>query len=835
MAFSLLNRTIPGAPSSTRRREGIRSRIAARRARLWMETLESRLAPASSVWSGASSSLWSDAGNWSSAPATANDLSFPTVATHTTNTNDLTTPSSFGNLALSGGGYDISGNAISLTGSIDSSQASGPNTVSLPITLTSSSTVTVDQSGASLVLGGVVGGTVGLTKTGAGTLDLTAPNTYTGNTIVASGTLQVDGSQGGSPIALGTGTTLTGVGTVGGVTSAAANVKPGDNGPGILTVNGGLTLDTSSTATFALNGTTAGTTGYSQLVVSGGINLGGANLNLTLGGGFTPTANEQLTIISNTGNTTISGTFANLPEGAVTTVGGEPFRISYVGGAGHDVVLTHLLASSITLNTSPSAPVAGQSVTLTATVTATGGTGTPTGTVQFFNGTTSLGTGTLSAGVASIATTALSAGANTVTAKYLGDPDFNGVTSTGATVNVTQANTTTTLTSAPNPSGSGQSVTLTAKVAANTPSTYTPTGTVQFFNGSTSLGTGTLASGTATLGVTSLAIGDSSLTAKYLGDTNAATSTSTAITQTVGQGTTGITLVAGTLNPVAYQAVTLTATVTALVGGGTPTGTVTFYANDKQIGTATIASGKAVLTTTKLPIGADVIAAIYAGDSNFTTATSNPQDVTVGTLQEQLLNQVYLDVLNRDATLSELDTWRSEITLGTPMKTVIRDIVYSREAKFNAAIQAFWSIEGVIPTQGQVLATFAPPNTGYATVNASILASDHYYTIHGGTNEKWVSAMYKDATGLDISSKEQTKLVDAIKAGASRYEVALGVVNSDAGKANTINQLFQTVLKRVPTTTESKYFVGILNQGVPRRLINYDLLISEEFILKYSG
>src|SRR5487761_2558373 len=142
MAFLMLNREIPGAPPSTRRRERIRSRDTARRARLWMETLESRLAPASSVWSGATSALWSVGTNWSTPPATASDLSFPAVATNTTNTNDLTTPNSFGNLSLSGGGYVIGGNAISLTGSIDSSQTSGANTVNLPITLTNSSTVT---------------------------------------------------------------------------------------------------------------------------------------------------------------------------------------------------------------------------------------------------------------------------------------------------------------------------------------------------------------------------------------------------------------------------------------------------------------------------------------------------------------------------------------------------------------------------------------------------------------------------------------------------------------------------------------------------------------------
>ncbi len=841
MAFSMLNWQIPGEPPTIRRRERTPSRGAARRARLWMETLESRLTPTTSTWSGASSALWSDNGNWSNAPANTNDLAFPTVATNTTNTNDLTTANAFGNFSLTGSGYVIGGSPISLTGSIDSDQATGVNTVNLPITLTTSPTVTVDHATSSLVLGGVIDGTVGLTKTGAGLLDLTQTNTYSGTTTVTAGTLQVDGAQGGSAVTLGTGTTLSGVGTVGAVTSAAANITPGDNGTaGAMTVNGGLTLDASSTASFTLDGPTAGTN-YSQLVVSGAINLASANLNLTLGSGFTPTGNQQFTIIHNTGNTPITGTFASLPQGAVTTVSGQPFRISYVGGAGNDVVLTHLLASSISLTTSPNAPVAGQQVTLTATVTPTGGTGTPTGTVQFFNGTTSLGTQTLSGGIAILPTSLLTAGPNVITAKYLGDANFNGITSAPSTVTVSLANTTTTVTSVPNPSGSGQSVTLTATVVANVPSSYTPTGTVTFSDAAGTLGTGTLSVGgtpaadTATLNVSSLPIGANSITATYGGDSSANTSTSNAITQTVTEGTAGVVLIASKLNPVAYEAITLTANVSDLVGGGSPTGNVDFFANDQQIGTATITNGSAVLVTTQLPIGPDVISAIYEGDSKFSAATSNPQDVTVGTLQEQLINQVYLDVLDREPTLPELDTWRTEITLGTPMKTVIRDIVYSREAVTNSVVQTFNTLEGVIPSQAQVVAALSPPNTGYATVNASILGSQHYYEINGATPDSWVTAMYTAVTGTEVPTATQTKLVNALKNGASRYDIALGVIESKAGREGTVDQLFENILNRDPTDSEAAYFARLLGQGIPLRLLTYDLLTSEEFIVNFSG
>jgi Bacterial Ig-like domain (group 3) len=63
-------------------------------------------------------------------------------------------------------------------------------------------------------------------------------------------------------------------------------------------------------------------------------------------------------------------------------------------------------------------------VTFTATVAAASpGSGTPTGTVNFLENGTQIGTGTLSAGVATFATTTLTAAGSpySITADYLGE------------------------------------------------------------------------------------------------------------------------------------------------------------------------------------------------------------------------------------------------------------------------------------------------------------------------------------------------------------------------------------------------------------------------------
>ena len=71
----------------------------------------------------------------------------------------------------------------------------------------------------------------------------------------------------------------------------------------------------------------------------------------------------------------------------------------------------------------------GQSETLTAAVGSA--IGTPTGTVAFWNGTTLLGTATLSGGTAALTVTSLPAGTDTVSAQYGGDTDHAPSSGTG--------------------------------------------------------------------------------------------------------------------------------------------------------------------------------------------------------------------------------------------------------------------------------------------------------------------------------------------------------------------------------------------------------------------
>jgi phospholipase C len=317
--------------------------------------------------------------------------------------------------------------------------------------------------------------------------------------------------------------------------------------------------------------------------------------------------------------------------------------------------------TTIALNPSPNPSTFGQAVALTATVSSSGG--KPNGTVRFNDGNIGLGNVTLAGGVATFITTTLPAGTNSITAVYIGNPWFSGSTSSVLSQVVGQATSTITLRSSPNPSTFGQAVTLTAAVFS---SGGTPNGRVRFNDGNIGLGNVMLAGGVATLTTTTLPAGTNSITAVYIGNTSFSGSTSSVLSQVVGQATSTIAL-SSSPNPSTFgQAVTLTAAVFS--SGGKPNGTVRFNDGNIGLGNVVLAGGVATLTTTTLPAGRNSITAVYIGNTSFSGSTSSVLSQVVGhamttiTLRSSLNPSTFGQAVTLTATVSSSATPNGTVT-----------------------------------------------------------------------------------------------------------------------------------------------------------------------------
>lgn len=320
---------------------------------------------------------------------------------------------------------------------------------------------------------------------------------------------------------------------------------------------------------------------------------------------------------------------------------------------------------------SPAPSLFGNPVTFTATVSVVSpGAGTPTGTVTFYDGATSIGTGSLSGNTAVLITSSLSVGTHSITAVYAGDSHFVTSTSPVFSQTVNKGTTSTTVGTSLTPSPFGNSVTFTATISV-TGGVGTPTGTVSFKDGATTIGTVALSGGTATLATSSLSVGTHSITAVYNGDTNFATSTSSPLSQVISQGTTSTALISS-VNPSTYgQSVTFTATVSVTTGAGTPTGTVTFKDGATTLGSSTVGvGGVATFAIFSLSVSTHSITAVYNGDTNFSTSTSSAVSQVVGKATPIITLASSLNPSNFGDTVIFTSTVSAPTTLGLPSGTI---------------------------------------------------------------------------------------------------------------------------------------------------------------------
>jgi hypothetical protein len=319
--------------------------------------------------------------------------------------------------------------------------------------------------------------------------------------------------------------------------------------------------------------------------------------------------------------------------------GSHTIGVTYAGDATYAPVTTPV-TTTVTVVKIPSTAAlvangnqanVGQAIILTGTVATASGYAEPSGTMTFYDGSTAIGTATVTNGVGSLTVSSLAVGTHTVTSTYNGDSLYASVTSANS-VQIVVGNyklSQTALTVTPSvPAGGyayGTTLTLTAQVSAVSGSTA-PTGLVVFSLDGSVLSAALNSSGLATATVTPHA-GSHVLIASYAGDTNFAFSNSSTYSFTTVKAVTTALLKASTTAAYASSPITFTATVSS--SSTTPTGTVTFMNGASTLSTVTLSSGVAALTTQNLPAGTDSVIAIYAGNSDSTSSTSSTVNVAI--------------------------------------------------------------------------------------------------------------------------------------------------------------------------------------------------------------
>jgi hypothetical protein len=344
------------------------------------------------------------------------------------------------------------------------------------------------------------------------------------------------------------------------------------------------------------------------------------------------------------------------------TPGTHVFTSSYLGdpsfnpSSSPSATLTVTQASTVaTVSSSASTVAIGGTITLKALVATTSfGYLAPSGTITFYAGSTPLGTSTVvgstnpttyqqqGAATLTVAVPPLPIGTNAITAQYSGDTNYLASVSSPITLQITNSTLTPTSTyvfPTPYTVNPGSSILYTAII---TPSSPSPTGTVQFVVDGQDVGTPqtVVPGGFSALQTTvaGLAIGPHTLTCVYSGDTtNYQSSNSQVATFFVVQSgvASTITFTAQPTTFVKGTTVSVPVTVTSaapVAGQPTPTGTIQFVLDGSLYGTTyPLANAAATLSldTSNLQVGTHSLSVFYSGDTTFRAIYGYPVTLTV--------------------------------------------------------------------------------------------------------------------------------------------------------------------------------------------------------------
>jgi sugar lactone lactonase YvrE len=217
--------------------------------------------------------------------------------------------------------------------------------------------------------------------------------------------------------------------------TAATQTSPVSGSPYAITVTG-LTLTGSATGNYTLGTVTTGNLTINPIAAGVSVNsatrqygLANPTLSGTLSNVLSQDAGNVSAVYSTTA--TLTSPVSTYPITANSLTG--PAAGNYTLGTVSNGVLTITPATTITGLTA-SAPSVGidSQVTFTATVTSASA-GTPSGSVIFSSGTTTLCTEALAGGQVQCSTSSLPAGSPVITATYGGSTNFAGSTSAGLT------------------------------------------------------------------------------------------------------------------------------------------------------------------------------------------------------------------------------------------------------------------------------------------------------------------------------------------------------------------------------------------------------------------
>jgi hypothetical protein len=242
-----------------------------------------------------------------------------------------------------------------------------------------------------------------------------------------------------------------------------------------------------------------------------------------------------------------------------------------------------------------------------------------------------------------------------------------------------------------------------------------------------------------------------------------------------------------------------------------------------------------------IKVGIDRAAGPVTGGTSATigaTATIHEQPLangTVGSPDQNYIQEIYRDLFGRQAEMQGLDYWVAELAEGVPRQEVafhMVKIASFEEFQHDTVAALYQQYLGRAPDAGGLAYWSAYLYDGGTIegISLALVSSPEYWQKSaGGTAEGFLSALFQDALGRPIESAAMTYFEGLMSNGASAADVAAAVFSSDEYHRLRVNSLFEQFMDRPADAGALAYFAGELDNGERDEIVISQLLSSDEY------
>ena len=168
---------------------------------------------------------------------------------------------------------------------------------------------------------------------------------------------------------------------------------------------------------------------------------------------------------------------------------------------------------------------------------------------------------------------------------------------------------------------------------------------------------------------------------------------------------------------------------------------------------------------------------------------------------------------------------------------VAEQILHSQEYLTREVTQLYQTVLGRAPDAGGLASSIAMLASGASSTQfeAFLLGSAEYYSNAGGTDAKFVSALFQTVLDRKADTITVQNFTQEIAGGVSRATVAAQVLGSPDNVILELGSIYQTVLNRTFDSEGVIYFSAFLLNGGSTEQMTLQLATSSEFVGMANG